>query len=407
MTTLGGFVRAGRFVLLCGASAAACSKDEAPSGGGSGGSRAAASGGVGGSSGGALASGTGGSSGGVGGANGGTGGSNGGTGGSNAGTSGASTAMGGHATGGNAGTVAAPGGAGGAGGAGANAGGSGAIGAHAGVSGAGAAPRGGAGGGVNTGGSAGAQAGAASTTAGAGGSVGGIGNGTLKIMAIGDSTTQATCWRAVLWQTLNTKHAGHFDFVGSHKSDTGCSPSNYDQDNEAYGSSLLSEAVSGTFANNRMCSPAAASGPCPKLGDFTAAFNTYKPDVALIHYGTNDVWNSVATNTVMTGFDELVDGLRAANGNVKVFVAKIIPMNVTNTTCSGCTCSACTSNIAALNSAIASWAPTKSTAASPLAVVDQNTGFDAVADTRDGVHPNDSGSQKMAAKWDAVLEPLF
>jgi lysophospholipase L1-like esterase len=251
-----------------------------------------------------------------------------------------------------------------------------------------------------------AQAGTGAATAGGGGSGGGF-VGTMKIMPIGDSTTQSTCWRADLWQTLTTNHAGHFDFVGTHQSDNGCSPSNYDQDNEAYGSSLLSEAVSGTFANDRMCSPAAASGPCPKMSDFDAAFNTYKPNVALIHYGTNDVWNSVPTAQIMTGFDDLVDGLRAANPNVTVFVAKIIPMNVTSMTCSGCTCSACNTNIAALSAALDTWAPTKSTAASPVAIVDQNTGFDATTDTRDGVHPNDSGSAKMAAKWDAVLEPLF
>ena len=32
----------------------------------------------------------------------------------------------------------------------------------------------------------------------------------------------------------------------------------------------------------------------------------------------------------------------------------------------------------------------------------------AIADNRDGVHPNDTtGSVKMATKWDEALEPLF
>ena len=323
----------------------------------------------------------------------------GGTGAANGGTSAAA----GRASGGRAGAFSAISGAGALGG------GSAGTSAHAGSNGTsgGAGPLGGGGAAANAGRSAGGRTGTGGTTVGSGGSAAGAGAGTLKIVAIGDSTTQSTCWRALLWQTLNGKHPGQFDFVGSHKSDAGCSPSNYDQDNEAYGSSLLSEAVSGLFANNRMCSPPAASGPCPKLNDFTVAFKTYTPDVALIHYGTNDVWNSVATSTIMVGFDDLVTSLRAANANVKIFVAEIIPMNVTNTTCNGCSCSACTANIAALNSAIVAWAPLHSTTASPIGVVDQNTGFDAVADTRDGVHPNDVGSQKMAAKWDAVLEPLF
>ena len=132
-----------------------------------------------------------------------------------------------------------------------------------------------------------------------------------------------------------------------------------------------------------------------------------KPDIALVHYGTNDVWNSKPTSDITAGYSALVDQLRAANPNVAVLVAKIIPMNVTDSTCGGCSCSSCTTAIPALNTAIDAWATSAATAASPIVVVDQFTGFDATADTRDGVHPNDSGSQKMAAKWAAALEPLF
>jgi len=376
----------GRCVLLSGVFAIACGKNEAPGPGGSGGSQTA-SGGVGASSGGPAASGSGGSSGAA--ASQGASGGVAGVGGHGAASGGTSEAAG-RPTGGRAGALS------GAGGGGALAGGS-----------AGTSPAQAGSSGMSAGAGRFGGGGAAGTSAASGGAAGAGGAGTLKIVAIGDSTTQSTCWRALLWQTLNGKHAGGFDFVGSHRSDAGCSPSNYDQDNEAYGSSLLSEAVSGLFANNRMCTPLAPSGPCPKLNDFITAFQSYKPDVALIHYGTNDVWNSIATSSIMAGFDDLVNGLRAANAGVKIFVAQIIPMNVTDAECGGCGCSACTSNIAALNSAIATWAPMHSTAGSPIGVVDQNTGFDAVADTRDGVHPNDSGSQKMAAKWDAALEPLF
>jgi mannan endo-1,4-beta-mannosidase len=41
-------------------------------------------------------------------------------------------------------------------------------------------------------------------------------------------------------------------------------------------------------------------------------------------------------------------------------------------------------------------------------VVDQFTGYDAVADNVDGVHPTSStGSQKIADNWYAALVPLF
>jgi lysophospholipase L1-like esterase len=39
------------------------------------------------------------------------------------------------------------------------------------------------------------------------------------------------------------------------------------------------------------------------------------------------------------------------------------------------------------------------TAASPITVVDQWTGFDDDTDTYDGVHPDDAGNQKIAARW--------
>lgn len=48
-----------------------------------------------------------------------------------------------------------------------------------------------------------------------------------------------------------------------------------------------------------------------------------------------------------SGHTQLVRSLRAANPDVKIFVAKIIPMHVTSKTCSGCTCDACAMGIAA------------------------------------------------------------
>jgi hypothetical protein len=52
------------------------------------------------------------------------------------------------------------------------------------------------------------------------------------------------------------------------------------------------------------------------------------------------------------------------------------------------------------------------TAASPVTIVDQWTGYDAAVDNCapmrcDGVHPGPTGSVKMAKKWDEALEPLF
>ncbi|HZU85796.1 MAG TPA: SGNH/GDSL hydrolase family protein [Polyangiaceae bacterium] len=226
--------------------------------------------------------------------------------------------------------------------------------------------------------------------------------GTITIMPIGDSITRATCWRAQLWQTLSANFPSRFHLVGTLNSDPGCGVTGYDTANQGYSSSLVTEVVAGV-TTARTCDPF-----CPSLSDLQTAFDSVKPSVALIHYGTNDVWNGKAPSEILSAYSAVIDALRAANPAIVVLLAQIIPMNVTATTCAGCSCPACPTAVPALNAQIAAWAPTKTTAASPIVVVDQYTGFDAVADTADGVHPNaTTGSRKMAAKWYAALAPLF
>lgn len=44
---------------------------------------------------------------------------------------------------------------------------------------------------------------------------------------------------------------------------------------------------------------------------------------------------------------------------------------------------------------------------SPVVVVDQFAGFDAIDDTFDGVHPSPSGEAKLAANWARALKPVL
>jgi lysophospholipase L1-like esterase len=48
------------------------------------------------------------------------------------------------------------------------------------------------------------------------------------------------------------------------------------------------------------------------------------------------------------------------------------------------------------------WAASLSTSQSPIFIVDQHTGFED-DDFRDGVHPNEAGDRKIAAKFYPVL----
>ena len=59
-----------------------------------------------------------------------------------------------------------------------------------------------------------------------------------------------------------------------------------------------------------------------------------------------------------------------------------------------------------LNKAIPGWAKEKSTAASPIFVVDQYSNI-TKSDLMDGIHPNDAGAEKVASKfYPALLEAI-
>lgn len=197
-----------------------------------------------------------------------------------------------------------------------------------------------------------------------------------KIMPLGDSITGGPgCWRALLWNQLATGGFGNLDFVGS-LSVTGCGGT-YDADTEGHSGFLVTD-----VANNNL---------------LPAWLSAAKPDIVLMHFGTNDIWHSnIATTPILTAYSKLVDQMRASNPWTKIIVAKILPLNP-----SGCTY--CPGGVVALNNAIPGWASGKSTTQSPIVVVDQWTGFNTTVDTNDGVHPNDSGNKKMSAKWYPAL----
>ena len=115
-----------------------------------------------------------------------------------------------------------------------------------------------------------------------------------------------------------------------------------------------------------------------------------------MHLGTNDVWNNRSPATILAAYGKMVDQMRAQNPRMTVLVAQIIPMNPSN-------CADCGARVVALNQAIPAWAAGKSTAESPVVVVDQFTGFNTATDTGDGVHPNDAGIQKMSDRWYPAL----
>ena len=197
----------------------------------------------------------------------------------------------------------------------------------------------------------------------------------VRIMPLGDSITGSPgCWRALLWNRLQSSGHTGVDFVGT-LGPQGCGVP-YDGDNEGHGGFL------GTNIADQNLLPG-----------WLAATD---PDIVLMHLGTNDVWNNRSPATILAAFGKLVDQMRAQNPGMVVLVAQIIPMNPAN-------CPGCGARAVALNQAVPAWAAAKSTAASPVVVVDQWTGFDTATDTGDGVHPNDAGNRKIADRWFPAL----
>ncbi|KAI4958053.1 hypothetical protein J4E86_003648 [Alternaria arbusti] len=198
---------------------------------------------------------------------------------------------------------------------------------------------------------------------------------TVKMMALGDSITGSPgCWRAYLWQNLQEAGIKNTDFVGS-LAGQGCGFP-YDGENEGHGGFL---AVN--IANQNQ---------------LPGWLSSAKPDIVMMHLGTNDVWSNRSPQEITAAFSKLVDQMRASKPTIKILAAKIIPMNPSN-------CAECGQRVVALNTAIEAWAATKTTADSPITVVDAWTGFDTKTMTGDGVHPNDAGNKKLAKAW---FQPL-
>lgn len=203
-------------------------------------------------------------------------------------------------------------------------------------------------------------------------------NTTIRYMPFGDSITEIICWRAKLWQKLQSTPYANVDFVGSGKTENNCKDSVYDRDNEGHSGFLAID-----IANK---------------GQLDGWLKTNPADVVTMHLGTNDiVQQNKATADIIAAFGKLVASMRSSNPRMKIVVAQIIPLGIGNYN----------NKVQDLNRAIIPWAQGLNMTDSPIWVVDQYTGFSGTSDLRDGVHPNDAGDTKMATLWFPAVEKAF
>ncbi len=250
----------------------------------------------------------------------------------------------------------------------------------------GGAPSGGITGSGGNGGASSGGMGATTDAGGNGGTVGAGGNGgtggttalpRLCILPLGDSITQSNnthlSYRYPLWEALVDANY-EFDFIGSLNTNYSGSPTypnqDFDRDHEGHWGWRVDEINA----------------------QIQGWLGGYTPDVVLMHLGTNDAFQNQSTDSTIDELTDLIGMLRADNERVVILLAKLIPS--TNSQ----------SALDALNGRFDALAASLTTATSPVVVVDQSSGFDANADTFDGIHPNEGGEVKMATKWFEALQ---
>jgi len=243
--------------------------------------------------------------------------------------------------------------------------------------------------------------GAATGTGGSPGSGGvlGIGGtnhtGVWNVMMLGDSVTASTCYPQLTYAALQAGNHTNFQFVGTATTNQACgadAPTSVkDEGHGGYGVTYLPQ-----NSTRAACTKSTGCGSYAQLQTWAAE----KPDIVFMHYGTNDVWDGIATATILSAYLAVITEFRNQNPNVIFFVSKIIKLSP-----AGCT--NCLTNVGALADALTpSWASTNSTATSPIYIVDNyDSDFDPTntSDSADGVHPTAAGAAKMAPVTAAAL----
>jgi lysophospholipase L1-like esterase len=194
---------------------------------------------------------------------------------------------------------------------------------------------------------------------------------TLRLEPLGDSITYGTSsstgngYRQMLWNEL-TGEGHQLDFVGSVKAGPMSDP-----DNEGHPGLRIDE-----IAN---------------LTDSSLA--TYKPNVITLMAGTNDMVQNFQVSTAPTRLSSLIDKIVADDPRATVLVANLVIG--TN------------ANIAALepayNATIPGIVSSKQSAGKHVAFVNMSA-LTAADLAPDGIHPVDSGYQKMADAFNAGIQ---
>jgi len=215
----------------------------------------------------------------------------------------------------------------------------------------------------------------------------------VTIMPLGNSITQANnthvSYRYPLWKKL-IDDSLNFDYVGSLINNKNGNPvwpdyigHVFDQNHEGHWGWRADQILNGNPS-------------VPGEHFLTVWLQSYTPEIALIHLGSNDIIQYQTVESTILDLHEVITTIRNCNPQIIILLAQLIPTSLPVNT-----------NINTLNAMIPGLALELADPGSPIYIVDQNTGFDAATDTYDGIHPNEIGEEKMAQKWrDAIMEAM-
>jgi len=226
-------------------------------------------------------------------------------------------------------------------------------------------------------------------------------NQTINILPLGNSITNGTSvynsYRRSLWQMLH-KADYNFDFIGSwdkHHMGSAYPNPDFDLDNDGH---------SGWTAHHLLEPPDWDL----QRGNLDQWLKSYKPDIVLMELGTNEVFQCTSAASAMNDLSIIIDKLRLSNASVKILLAQIPPLGkkwAPQKLCGNDI--SYEQSVKLFNQAVLQFAKSKTTAQSPVIIVDQFTGINPDTDMYDDIHPNTIGEKKMAERWFKAMKPYL
>jgi hypothetical protein len=215
-------------------------------------------------------------------------------------------------------------------------------------------------------------------------------------MCLGNSISEGLAtkntYRSYLYTSLVS--AGYqVDFVGDNKGTCGNrnagTQDHWDDDHCCFYSAKASQILDGNMPVNK-CSPAGDGN----IHDWAPR---YKPDIAIIHLGTNDCRGGVSVQNIQKSLEGIIGELRKSVPEVKIIVSQIITSRNESVN----------KKIILFNASLPAWVQKTTTQKSPLVLVDQESGWDPAKDNRDEFHPSATGAKKMADKFLPAVEKFI